>query len=245
MNKHLYDSIAANWLSGTGTVWIISDPHFGDLESYKFRGLVDEHADGDLQRSMVSAADEMQIKRINGKVGKKDTLIILGDIGDVECVKKLRGHKVLIMGNHDKGASNYKRDYGQYHTEDVVEIQTDVLGPGPLDIRKYRTHTPKLVCDREDNHLFDEVYEGPLMVSDRLILSHEPIYPLPPYMYNIHGHVHSQKGDDAQHKNVCAEHVGYTPVNLMSMLNDGLLSAVDSIHEITIDLASRRKKNVD
>ena len=227
MKKHLYDSIAAMWLNGTGTVWVISDPHFGDPESAAMRGDY--------------PGDDALVKMINSKVGKKDTLVILGDVGDVGFVKKLRGYKVLIMGNHDKGASNYRRDYGQHHMEDVVEVCTVNLGPGPSNIRKYRTHTPELACDREDNHLFDEVYEGPLMVNDRLILSHEPIYPLPPYMYNIHGHVHARKEDDAQHKNVCAEHVGYTPVNLMSMLKNGLLSAVDSIHENAIERATRRK----
>ena len=58
--------------------------------------------------------DEEQIKRINSKIGKYDTLVILGDVGDIEWVRKIRGYKVLVMGNHDAGATNYKR---QTHTE--------------------------------------------------------------------------------------------------------------------------------
>ena len=69
------------------TVWIISDPHFGDE---------------DLRAGMPNRpSDEELVRRINAKVGRKDTLIILGDVGDIEFVKKLRGYKVLICGNHD------------------------------------------------------------------------------------------------------------------------------------------------
>ena len=62
-----------HWHKDRGTVWIYSDPHFGDKDI----ALADR------------PSDEDQIKMINSKVGKKDTLIILGDVGDIECAKKL------------------------------------------------------------------------------------------------------------------------------------------------------------
>ena len=127
MRKHLYEIFAAKWLRG-GSVWFYSDPHFADSEMVSIR------------KNYIS--DEEQIKRINSKLGKNDTIIILGDVGDVTFVSKIRGYKVLIMGNHDKGASNYV-DY------------------------------------------FDEVYEGCLMISDKIILSHEPIANLPSFMFDI------------------------------------------------------------
>lgn len=77
--------------SAQGTVWSYSDPHFNDPEMKKYDRI----------------SDEEQLKRINEKVGRKDTLICLGDIGDIEWMRKVRGYKVLIMGNHDKGKSNY------------------------------------------------------------------------------------------------------------------------------------------
>ena len=83
----------SNWAK-QGTIWIYSDPHFSDT---------------DLQSQIKNRpTDEEQIKLINSKVGRKDTLIILGDIGNLDCVNQLRGYKVLIAGNHDTGLSKYK-----------------------------------------------------------------------------------------------------------------------------------------
>ena len=79
-----------------GTLWIISDTHFGDADIR--RGFPDRPADNEL------------VKRINSYVGRKDTLIMLGDVGDVSYVKQLRAkYKILIMGNHDCGRTLYER----------------------------------------------------------------------------------------------------------------------------------------
>ena len=94
MIKHIYDELAKRWYRG-GSIFIYSDTHFNDAEVSTIR----KNYIGDLE----------QVKRINSKVGKNDTIIFLGDIGDIEFIKKIRGYKVLVMGNHDKGASNYKR----------------------------------------------------------------------------------------------------------------------------------------
>lgn len=168
----------------TGTVWLYSDPHFGD----------EELAAGTPGRP----TDEEQIKMINSKVGRKDTLIILGDVGDVECARQLRGRKILIMGNHDAGRTNY---------EDV----------------------------------FDEIYEGPLMIAEKLILSHEPVDV--PWAYNIHGHIHDSKHkNDKRHFNVCSDAIGYVPINMNQWMKQGHLSHIESIHRTTIDKATERKK---
>ena len=99
-------------------------------------------------------------------------------------------------------------------------------------------------CQRvEDNHLFDEVYEGPLMINDRVILSHEPIDNIPVYLFNIHGHDHMGCARDRNHfLNVCAEHIQYTPIPLLSLLKEGLVSKVNSIHRETINKAAQKKK---
>ncbi len=230
MIKHLYDTIAARWLKPTGnTVWIFSDPHFGDFDAHRFRHTVKipdkkdyftRFKDGDIFETYetfvgkeIKKADEELVKKINSKVGKNDTIIILGDIGDVEYVKKIKGYKVLILGNHDKGASNYKR-----------LVITDVDG--------------KSIAG--DNRLFDEVYEGPVMINDRVILSHEPIT-VPEYMFNIHGHVHDKDNHgDEHHLNVCAEAIDYTPINLLKTIKDGLLKDTKTIHELTVATATER-----
>lgn len=171
-----------------GAVWIYSDPHFSDEELSK--GI----------KGRPSA--EEQVKLINSKAGRKDTLIVLGDVGNVEWVKKLRArYKILIMGNHDAGASNYRQ--------------------------------------LEENRLFDEVYEGALIVGEKLILSHEPIEI--PFMFNIHGHEHRAR-KRPNHLNVCSDVINYTPVNLNQLLKSGLTSKVTSIHRAAINTAVARKK---
>ena len=164
------------------TVWIISDPHFGDE---------------DLRAGMPNRpSDDELVQRINAKVGRKDTLICLGDVGDIEFAKKLRGYKVLICGNHDVGHTVYEE-------------------------------------------VFDEVYSGPLMIGEKLFLSHEPIEV--PWACNFHGHDHQ----GAKRKgcyNFCADVINYEPVNLNQFLKSGIYKDVESIHRTTINLATKRAK---
>ena len=163
-------------------VWVISDTHFGDK---------------DIKKAFPNRpSDEELIKNINQKVGKTGTLLLLGDVGDIECAKQLKGYKVLICGNHDAGATNYKE-------------------------------------------IFDEIYTGALIIGEKLILSHEPVDI--PWAFNLHGHDHagaSRKG----HLNVCADVIGYTPINFNQFLKSGSSSKIQTIHRETIDKATERKK---
>jgi calcineurin-like phosphoesterase family protein len=168
----------------TGTLWIYSDPHFSDPEMVHLR------------KNYIG--DDEQIARINSKVGRKDTIIFLGDIGDEEKIRKIRGYKVLIMGNHDTGATKYEE-------------------------------------------VFDEVYEGALIIGEKLILSHEPIAMIP-WAFNFHGHNHAQKKDAPGHMNVCADVLGYVPAHLNSLLNGGIAKNIYTIHRETIDGATERKR---
>lgn len=104
--------------SEVGTIWIYSDPHFGDKElaaGVKGRPTAEE-----------------QVKMINAKVGRKDTLIILGDIGDIEYAKKLRGYKVLICGNHDVGHTKYAEVFDEIYAGPVFIADRLVLSHEPI-----------------------------------------------------------------------------------------------------------------
>ena len=177
----IYDIFNKAW-NGYQTVWIISDTHFGDA---------------DLRAGMSDRpSDEELVRRLNAKVGRKDVLIILGDIGDIEFAKQLRGHKVLVMGNHDAGRTNFEG-------------------------------------------VFDEIFEGPVMLGEKLILSHEPIQV--PWATNFHGHDHQ----GAKRKgcyNFCADVIGYEPINMNQLLKSGIFKDIESIHRATIDKATERKK---
>ena len=87
MIKSLYKTFQ-RW-SERGSVYILSDLHLGDSDCK----LMDENW----------ISPEKQIEIINGMVHKNDTFICLGDVGSPEYAAKIKaGHKVLILGNHDK-----------------------------------------------------------------------------------------------------------------------------------------------
>lgn len=228
----IYDAFQ-HW--GEQTVWIYSDPHFSDE---------------DLEYGIKNRpSDEEQIRRINAKAGRKDTLIILGDVGNIECVRKLRaGRKILICGNHDLGATRYKREVvKRIFDQDIhplVQEIYDIMNaeyPGwhIRVVEEWEFHAPfKRWIAYADNMLFDEVYEGALIVGEKLILSHEPVEI--PWLYNIHGHDHAGR-KRKNHLNVCSDVIGYEPVNLTQKLKSGLMSAITTIHRATIDSATERK----
>lgn len=226
-------------------IYIISDTHFSDEESYRLRGLLPTISKEDYYaqftnendeclsyesfvKRLVEKLDEMQIKNINKVCNKKSCLIILGDLGNVDCVKKLKaGYKILILGNHDKGASKYKRKIEYIIDEEHGSLKYDLMN--------------KLV--KVDNHLFNEVYEGPLMINDRLLLSHEDITPISQYIMNLHGHKHDLHHIvDNNHRNFCAEAINYTPLSLKHLIKDGLLKDIESIHRTSINKNKESKK---
>ena len=86
--------------------------------------------------------------------------------------------------------------------------------------------------------VFKEMYPGALIIGEKLILSHEPVDI--PWMFNIHGHDHAG-AIRKNHLNVCADAVGYLPINLNQFLKSGPTSKVESIHRLTIDKATERK----
>lgn len=183
MIEGLYEPFKTEW-STEGTVWLYSDPHFDEDEDLR---IVFPHR----------PTAEEQVKMINSKVGKKDHLILLGDIGSIEWARKLRGHKILIAGNHDIGLSTYK-------------------------------------------DVFEYVYGGPLMISEKIILSHEPLGI--DWAFNVHGHTHAQKEDKKGCLCVCSDVIGYTPINFNQFVKSGRLTEVTPLHRITIDKATLRKQ---
>ena len=80
-------------------IFFTSDLHFGhkNILAYDNRpfNTIEEH-------------DEALIKNWNGKVGDEDHVYILGDFSfynankSCEILDQLKGHKHLIIGNHDK-----------------------------------------------------------------------------------------------------------------------------------------------
>lgn len=246
MLPQLYESFQ-RW-SDSGTVWLYSDPHFNDADCKAI--------------SVEWPSPEEQIAKINKKVHKGDTLIILGDIGNPEYIKRIKaGYKVLIAGNHDLGLTNYKKtithemreifakyiDEEQYKKDVAVErksFHTYLYEKYPYEKiyiqERYEFYSPFNFFDATiDNNLFDEVYGGPLFIGEKILLSHEPIDI--PFGLCIHGHCHSAKGlyDGGNKFNVCSNTIGFEPINLGKIIKYGYLKRVNDIHRITIDKANK------
>ena len=241
--------------SAKGSVWVYSDPHFGDSDCK----IMDPNW----------ITPEEQVKKINDKVKKDDTLILLGDIGNLEYIKRIKaGYKILISGNHDVGLTNYKKTV----THEIKEIFAECVDEEKYEIdvaierksfykylyekypyakiniqERYEFHSPFHFFDATiDDNLFNEVYGGPLFISDKILLSHEPIDI--PFGLNIHGHVHDGLGGlskDNSKYNVCSNCINYEPQNLSEIIKSGCLKNRDTIHRLTIDKAAKKKKQLE
>ena len=91
-----------------------------------------------------------------------------------------------------------------------------------------------------DNRLFDEVYEGPLFISNKILLSHEPLMSNIGCYFNIHGHCHGEQEQFIDGLNVCCEKINFEPVNLEQLIKNGIVSSIKDIHRVTIDNASSK-----
>ena len=100
MIKTLYEKFQP-W-SANGSVYLISDTHFEDDDCL----LMDIHW----------IEPQEHIDRIKKIVHKNDTLIHLGDVGNPVWLKQIKAYKVLIMGNHDETATQFKPYFDEiYH----------------------------------------------------------------------------------------------------------------------------------
>lgn len=115
----VYDMFNEMW-KDYQTIHIISDTHFGE---------------DDLKRAFPNRpSDDELVKLINSKVGKKDLLIHLGDVGDLEYMKKIRGHKILIAGNHESGLEKYKEVFDQVFSGALIIGEKLILSHEPVQI---------------------------------------------------------------------------------------------------------------
>lgn len=103
-------------------VYFNSDLHLGHRRVIEF-------ADNFRAKSMgvetIEQHDEMIYDLWNDTVHKRDIIYILGDVGyDLEGIKKMPGHKRLLLGNHD-----------ERHAFDYLEYFDNIIGPV-----KYKRH---------------------------------------------------------------------------------------------------------
>ena len=234
MIESLYEPFK-HWSEMSG-VFILSDTHFND-------------SDCKLMDKNWISVDE-QVDRINKLVHKNDTLIILGDVGDTRYISRLKaGYKVLVMGNHDTGRSNFERKIITKRFSKDMHTREDALNKMKEDYpdckysvsEEYDFHSPfESWAISADNKLFDEVYGGPLMIGEKIFLSHEPILGID-WCLNIHGHDHSGRKIDNYHLNLASNVCNYTPLSLGEYIKTHGLNKIKSLHRDTIDTATIKK----
>lgn len=117
MIKSLYKTFQ-KW-SEKGSVYILSDLHLGDGDCR----LIDKNW----------VYPERQIEIINRLAHKNDTFICLGDVGDPKYASKIKaGHKVLLLGNHDK-RKDYEDIFDEIYSGALFIADRILLSHEPVD----------------------------------------------------------------------------------------------------------------
>ena len=139
----------------------------------------------------------------------------------VDIIKKLVHKSDTLIHLGDVGNPRY--------ISEIKAYKVLLLGNHDVSASKFKAY-------------FDEIYTGALFISDRILLSHEPVYGLEDWCVNIHGHVHDGESTDT-HINLAANVCGYTPVNLEKLIKNGLMSKTKSIHRLAIEQQANYKSN--
>lgn len=165
-------------------IWVISDTHFNHENIIKYCDRPFENA---------KQMNDYLVEMWNSVVKPVDKVYHLGDVymgpgfsreETVLTLRKLNGHKRLILGNHDNGKDQILQ--GVFEKIDVWRMFPEF---GLL-----MTHVP--------------VHESSLF---RGSTGNEKE---PKKLLNIHGHIHNLESPSEDHRCVCVEHIDYKPINI-------------------------------
>lgn len=106
--------------SARGSIYLIGDLHFNDAELRA--GIPTRPTDREI------------IARINARVGKNDTLIILGDVGAPAFVQFLHGYKILIAGNHDQSLTALEPYFNEIYSGPLFIGEKILLSHEPINM---------------------------------------------------------------------------------------------------------------
>ena len=161
---------------------VVADLHFSDDVVRKLNRP---------QFNNVQEMDDYLVKKWNKVVSKESVVWVLGDVGTKKgCsnVKRLNGHKKLIVGNHDEEMFMDKN--GRVDKEALIKFYTE-MG-------------------------FEEIHFYPVYYNENVVLSHEPQLINSEYTINIHGHTHKNKINLQGYYNVSCDAILLGPVRLQN-----------------------------
>lgn len=130
------------------------------------------------------------------------------------------------------------------HKNDYLIHLGDVGNPEYL--RQIKCRNRVLIMGNHDvaatkfEQYFKEIYKGPLVIGEKLLLSHEPIKDVQNIFLNIHGHDHGNtmfRFIDENRINLASNvyPVKFQPINLNDLIKAGYMSKVSGIHRNTIN----------
>ena len=113
-------------------------------------------------------------------------------------------------------------------------------------VKKLKARRKVLIMGNHDKgisvyrHYFDEIYQGALVIAEKIMLSHERVRT--DWCLNIHGHHHGRRSHDKYHMNVCSDLVGFMPISLKDIIQGGALKQITSLHNQAINYAKNSEK---
>ena len=147
----------------------------------------------------VEDMNETIIENHNRTVGDRDVIYFLGDVSiprrGLQHVKRMRGRKRLLMGNHDPFVKNFCNDYreaGFEYVEAFHKFDRFVATHIPVHASCLSTRWNVNV----HGHTHDNVVLLPRGVDART------------------GEILYSDKPDPRYINVCMEHINYTPISL-------------------------------
>ena len=173
---------------------------------------------------------------------EKGSVFIISDPHLKDPDRKYMGYDII----EDEQIARLKK---RCHKNDTLIVLGDVGDPELF--KEIKSHKVLIMGNHDETaskfaDYFDEIYTGPLWISEKLVLSHEPISVTSittgnPVAFNIHGHIHDNRYIDDLHLNLAQNVFGYEPLNLGDFIKEGNLKKLKSIHREIIDDASDRK----
>ena len=100
-------------------------------------------------------------------------------------------------------------DLGQKN--DIQKVIPQLRGQKYLIMGNHDTYAKSFY-----SQIFVEIFDAPVFVGRRCVLSHHPI-PVEPGVVNIHGHTHDVFLASDLHFNACPEHHEYKPLNIKKL----------------------------
>ncbi len=156
--------------------FFISDTHFSNMRDYNLEKTPFRN---------IKEYDAELVQRWNSVVSDADMVYHIGDFGNYEMIKHLKGQVILVCGNYEKA------DYGN----DFASFRERLIALGFKDVVK-------------DGMFLNEKFEG-----QDIYLTHKP-RDCKKDCLNLFGHVHDLKPLKRNGFNVCTTYHHFTPVPL-------------------------------